>query len=101
MRLELKALAIKVSQYQDYLSSHLEAPKNRTSCFDSHFAVHYLSQMAEKKVTCKAQVDFLRSQILKLLEEDSLEFKSVISLKHRKKLKAFKRSILLEKHLFR
>lgn len=67
-----------VKKYQELRDQHLVRPKRVTSCFDNHFATHYLSQISSKLthsdgLACKGQLNFAKNHVKNLIDQNSQE----------------------------
>ena len=82
----LQKLEDATKEFQTTLDdSILEKPANRTSCFNSHFALHYLKGL-QRPITCRGQLNSVKTSVEALLRPESPERQAVKAPKARAKL---------------
>lgn len=87
-----EGLIIQVEEYQKILDGSITPPTHTDSCFNNHFATHFgrlfkEELVKEKGKTCKDQIAQVKQSILKLINPESPENKSVSSPAMKKLLK--------------
>jgi len=81
-----------VKSYQGILTKAIKRPQNASSCFNNHFAVHFgdqfKSSLNERNgKTCLAQVEQVRGQINRLIDNESPELRTISNTSDKKHLK--------------
>lgn len=81
-----------VKSYQGILTKAIKWPDRASSCFNNNFGVYYSEALKaslkdHKGKTCKEQIERVRSQIQKLIDKESDEFKTISNTSDKKHLK--------------